>query len=196
MLALAMLLTGPFAQAQQAGESPANTPSAAQQLNPEQQKMLQQFQQARQQTQQLQQQLGEIQKQTLAENPKLMKQQEAFRELLIDTMRDNGQQPEKKLDELESLQAKIQDNSRPEQERQQLFRKFQQQNQVFAQAQREALQTESVQEAQERLNKAILTAMKDQNPKTEQLIQKMNQARQQMMQIRQEAASYATQPGQ
>jgi hypothetical protein len=196
MLALAMLLTGPVAQAQQAGESPANTPSAAQQLNPEQQKMLQQFQQARQQTQQLQQQLGEIQKQTLAENPKLMKQQEAFRELLIDTMRDNGQQPEKKLDELESLQAKIQDNSRPEQERQQLFRKFQQQNQVFAQAQREALQTESVQEAQERLNKAILTAMKDQNPKTEQLIQKMNQARQQMMQIRQEAASYATQPGQ
>jgi hypothetical protein len=189
ILGLSILLSivaAPLALAESAATPPA---AGSEQLTADQQQMVMQFQQHQQKMQQLQQQLGEIQQAAMKKNPKLEEQQEDYRQLVLKTMRDNGAKPEQKIEKLESLQAKVQDDSLSEDKRRAAYMEFQQENQSFTQAQRQAMQSSKVQEAQQNLNQAILTAMIDHNPQTEGLIMQMQQAQQQMMQIRQRAMS-------
>lgn len=178
ILAVAVLLGAPLAQAQQ----PTPPGATDQQPNAKQQE----FMQIRAKLQELQQELGKIQEQVLDNNPELKTQQEEFRDLMMSTMEDQGATPEEDINKLKTLQTELQNEEIPEDKRQQLIQDFRETNMGLQQAQQQAMQNEEVQEAQESLNDAVLTAMVEANPETEQLLSQVREARQRLMQIQQE----------
>ncbi|MEX2523360.1 MAG: hypothetical protein WD750_00225 [Gammaproteobacteria bacterium] len=179
VVAAVMAMTAPFAIAQQ----PA-PPGAAgqQQASPQQQE----FMQLRAELQQLQQQLGEIQEQVLEDNPELQEQQEDLRNMIMETMKEQGATPDEDINKLKTLQAELQKEDMPEDKRQRLIQEFRETNMGLQQAQQQAMQEEELQQVQQSLNDAMLTAMVDANPETEKLISQVQQTRQKLMQMQQE----------
>lgn len=181
ILAAVVLLAAPLAQAQQ----PTPPGATGQQPTAKQQE----FMQVRAELQQLQRKLGEIQQKVLKSNPDLQQKQEDFRDLMMSTMKDQGATPEADVNKLKTLQAELQKKDIPKDKRQRLIKEFRETNMGLQQAQRQAMQEKEVQEAQKSLNNAMLTAMVDADPKTEELLSQVRQARQKLMQIRQEVAA-------
>jgi len=177
-LAAILALAAPATSAQQQPTPPG---AAGQQPNT----MQQEFMQVRDELQQLQQQLAEIQEKVLQNNPELQQRQEDFRDMVMDTMQDQGADPQGDINKLKTLQAQLQNEEIPEDKRQELVQDFRQTNMELQQAQQKALQDEEVQEAQKSLNEDMMTAMVDTDPKTETLLKQIEQARQKLMQIQQ-----------
>ena len=96
-------------------------------------------------------------------------------------MQSKGHNPNQDQAEIEKLQEQLQDTKVPETEREALMSKFKEKIIAYRKAQGEAMQNQDVQKAQNDLMVAIVTAMKEHDPQTEQLIDQMTQKREQIM---------------
>lgn len=152
-------------------------------LSPEQLEQLQTFEQKREEFIQLQQKLEQIERAAVQANPELQEQQEEFAALVMDKMKSKGHSPEEDVAELQDMQARLQSPETPPEERQSLMGDLQQKASELEAAQREALEEPEVQQARGELVEAITTAMKQENPQTEQIIREMEQKQQELMQI-------------
>lgn len=146
-----------------------------------------QARQLQQEIMQLQQKLGAIQEKAIAEHPELQQEQEDFRDLVVETMKEQGNTPEEDLAELQDMQSRLQDESVAPDERQKLSQEFRQKDMKFRQAQQEAMEDGEVQEAQKAFNDDMVEAMKEQDPQTEELLTQFIQKQQKLMELRQSA---------
>lgn len=149
------------------------------------------FMQKRDELQQLSSQLGEIQKKTMKKHPELQKKQSDFRDLMISKMKKQGHDPNKDIDHLKSLQAKLQKKDLQPDKRKALIKDFRQTNMTLRMEQQKVLQDKDVQQARESLSKDIISAMRDEDPRTDKLLKKVNETRQSLMQMQRRAAAAA-----
>lgn len=181
--ALGLALVAMFAvlplQAQQPGGAPGQQPE----LTPEQLEQMQTFEQKRAEFMELQQTLEQIERAAVEANPELQTQQDEFAELVMDHMKKKGHTPEEDVAELQDMQAQLQNPETPPEERQALMGNLQKKAAELEEAQREALEEPEVQEARGELVDAITTAMKEENPRTDEIIREMEQKQQELMEI-------------
>jgi predicted RNA binding protein with dsRBD fold (UPF0201 family) len=159
----------------------APTPQAG--VSPAQEEQQQAFQQARDEYVVAQKRLEQIQRETIQAHPELQKQEQAFNDLLIKEMKSKGHSPNQEQAEIEKLQEQLQDTKVTDTEREALMKQFQEKIMTYRKAQVEAMQNQEIQNAQNELLDAIVTAMKEHDPQTEGLIDQMTQKRQQLMKM-------------
>ena len=164
-----------------------------QSLTPEQSELQNAYRQTHADYMAVQQRLKQIQQDTLQAHPELKKQEQSFNDLLVSEMKSKGHTPKKDLAELEKLQARLQGGEVAESERQALMSDFQEKMIAYRKAQAQAMQTQKLQKAQGDLMDAMLTAMKAQDPQTEQLIQQMTQKRQELERMMESATTQQSQ---
>lgn len=152
-------------------------------MTPEQMQQLQSFEQKREEFIELQQKLEQIERAAVEANPELQEQQEEFAELVMERMKSQGHSPEEDVAELQDMQKRLQSPETPPEERQQLMGNLQQKASELEAAQREALEDPEVKKARGELVEAITTAMKEENPRTDDIIREMEQKQQELMEI-------------
>lgn len=157
------------------------------QLTPEQREKLKEFQQKRAELQQLGLELEKIRQEAVNKHPKLKEKQEALGNMVAEEMKSNGGTPKEDLAELRALQAKLRDQNTPESDRQALMVRLQRKAQEFEQSRRKALENPKLQKAQGELLQEMMAAMKEQDPRTEQIMLQMQQTQQEMIEIRNSA---------
>jgi hypothetical protein len=129
----------------------------------------------------LQNRLSLIQEKTMEAHPELKKQEQAFLDLMMAKMKSSsGASPKDDLATIEKLEQKLRSEDTPDSERQALMAEYQEKAMAFRTAQVEALKDPEVQKAQGALRDATLTAMKQQDPQTEQLMQQLQQKQDEM----------------
>jgi uncharacterized membrane protein YdfJ with MMPL/SSD domain len=129
------------------------------------------------------QQLNEIRQKVLEAKPKLKNQQDEYQSLLFKTMKKQGNDPDPALARMREIEGQFQDQGLTEDKRKQLVMEYQQKDAQLQQAGRDAMQDEEVHKAAEELSKATIVAMREQDPKTAELLQEMEQLREEMQQI-------------
>ncbi|MFA9462123.1 hypothetical protein [Thiohalorhabdus methylotrophus] len=140
--------------------------------------------QAQQRVQELRQRIGKIQQQALQNNPELQEQRQDLKGLLKEKMQAKGTTPDKDLDRMKEIRKKLSGNKdMPQGERQQLMQEFQKKAQGFQKAQKAAMKDPEVQEARKEFRDNLMTAMKEEEPKVDQLLQDLQQARKEFQQI-------------
>jgi hypothetical protein len=149
-------------------------------MTPEQSELQKAYQETHADYMAAQQRLKKIQRDTLQAHPELQKQEQSFNDLLMEEMKNEGHTPKLDLAEIEKLQERLQGSEVPDSERQTLMGDFQGKMIAYRKAQAKAMQTQKMQKAQGDLMESMVTAMKAQDPKTEQLIQQMTQKRQEL----------------
>lgn len=132
--------------------------------------------------------LGKIRQDTFDANPKLAKQRDDFQSLVKKRMADNGYDPEDKADHLKDLRDKLQSKDASKAERQQAAAEFRKERQALQQAQRKALKDPKVRKAGKKLRQDTLVAMKAQDEKTQDLLDRLKDLRQQLQQNMPESA--------
>jgi hypothetical protein len=155
---------------------PAKSPS----LTPEQ---MQELQELQQKMHAVGQQLNEIRQKTLEAEPKLQKQQDEYRALLFKTMKGQGNDPDLALARMREIEEQVQDQDLAEDKRKQLIMEYQEKDAQLQQAGHDAIQDKGVHKAAEKLSQATIIAMREQNPKTGELLQEMEKVRKEMQQI-------------
>lgn len=178
---------GPAAAESSGGQSAPSSeaPAVMQQLQAKQQKM-----------QQLLGELRQIQKKVTQANPELAAQQDDYRDLVINTMSDKDFDPEAEIQDMRSLQAELRGNDQlGQKERQSKMQELQQKKQQFRSKQRQAMQDEQVQTAREELDQNMQAAMKEQNPKSEELIAQLNRLQKEYQSLLQKAMQQQQQGG-
>lgn len=127
--------------------------------------------------------LREIQQSAIESNPELAERHEAYQAMLNEAMVENGASPEATRAELKEIRDKVSNGEVEPGEQQALRNEFRSKRQELAQARQEAMSMPEVQEAGQSLRTATIAAMKDHDPKTEQLISRMENIQQQMQQL-------------
>jgi outer membrane murein-binding lipoprotein Lpp len=140
---------------------------------------IQQLQAMQQEMRQRMDELRSIQEAATRANPELAAEQEAYRDLVIDTMSDQDFDAEAEFEDMRSLQAELESGeSLGEQEREETMRALQKKQERFQARQQEAMQTEEVQVMRADLDQKIKAAMAEQNPDTPQLIDELTELQQ------------------
>lgn len=129
------------------------------------------------------QQLDEIRQKALEAKPKLKNQQDEYQSLLIKTMKKQGNDPDSALLRMHQIRGELQDQGLTKGKRKQLITEYQQKEVQIQQAGHDAIQDKRVHKAAEELSKATIVAMREQEPKTAELLQEMEELRQQMQQF-------------
>ncbi|ABA56652.1 hypothetical protein [Nitrosococcus oceani] len=156
----------------ESGEAPSLTPAQMQEFHKLQQKM-----------RTVGQQLDEIRQETLKTTPKLQEQQEEYQSLLFKTMKEQGSDPDPALARMREIEGQVQNEDLPEDERKQFIMEYQQKDAQLQQASRDAMQDEKVRKMAESLSQDTVAAMREQDPKTEELLREMEQLREEMQGI-------------
>lgn len=130
--------------------------------------------------QQIQQKLLTIQKQALDSNPELQKQRDNLESMATDAMEDAGHDPDALIGTIESAQETLQDESQPEEKRMEAVQEAQQAQRELQEAQQTAMQDEKVAEAHREFQSDLMTAMREEDPKVDDLIQRYQQIQQEM----------------
>jgi hypothetical protein len=141
-----------------------------------------QMQEAQRKVMELGQQLNQIEQKAVEANPELQQQREEFQSLLMETMKEQGAEPQKRIDRLEEIQPRL--SQAQGEERRNLMQEFRQEQQSLMQAQRQAMQQEEVKQARQELQENTFNAMKEQNPETEQIIKDLRAAQREAMNAR------------
>lgn len=184
MLMVVALMGGPTipAMAQTAAQDETE-PQPAKTLTPEQKQQVEEFHQTRAELEQIEKKLEQIQKQTLETRPDLQQRQSEFSSLVEANMKSNDYNPKQELADLEELQDQLEGDKVSEDQRQELMGQLQQKWTGLQKAQQEALQNPEVKQAHQQLVQDITSAMKEENPETEKLIQQMAQKQQELQNI-------------
>lgn len=119
---------------------------------------------------QLRSELAQTQQEALKKNPSLIKQEKDFRELLVATMKRQGNDPKPKVDELNSLRLKVEDKKTTKAQRESLIAKARAIQVDLIKAEEKAVQDPKVSAARKKLSENTLADMRKVNPKTDQMI--------------------------
>lgn len=130
--------------------------------------------------QQIQQELLTIQQRTLDANPQLQKQRKDLESMATKAMEDEGYDPDALVQTLDSSQETLQDESASDDKRMQALEEAQQAQQELQQAQQAALQNEKVAQAHRDFQSDLMTAMREEDPKVDDLIKRFEQIQQDM----------------
>lgn len=151
---------------------------------------MQELKEAHQRSQAIRRKLGEIKSETMEQNPGLVRQQEALQNLVEKKMQAQGYKSEGKLEELRTLQQKLQKNSdmAPE-ERQKLLKEFRTKARAMREAQQKAMKSDQVQKARGAFEDKLLAAMQKQNEKVNKLIAELEQTQKQMQALMREVSA-------
>jgi len=149
---------------------PVAAQSAAPKADANKQNPVQLFMQKRNELQKLQEQLAHIQQQTVEKRPTLKKQQEDFRQLMFAKMKAKGHTPEKDIEHIKQLEAQLHGKDVDAQKRNDLLIQLRETSMKLQKGQQEVLKDKDLQASRKVLAKAILDAMKEEDPKTDQLI--------------------------
>jgi hypothetical protein len=125
--------------------------------------------------QQLQQRLINLQQQALEGSPELQDQAEDYRNELLAAMRQEGFDPMQSLSHIELIQQQLQSNDLNEQERLGLLAEAQEEQEQLELAEQAALEQEEVAAAREAFMDAMLAAMRDVEPQTDELIEQLDE---------------------
>lgn len=129
----------------------------------------------------LQKRLGMIQEKAVKAHPELEQQSQALETLIMSKMKlDGGKNPKDEIASLGGLEQKLGSKSTSESERQALMSEYRERANSFRDAQLQALRDPEVQKAQAALVNATVAAMKEQDPKTEELLQQLQQKQAQL----------------
>ncbi|NIX11201.1 MAG: hypothetical protein GWN05_06585 [Gammaproteobacteria bacterium] len=144
---------------------------------------MQELQEVQQELRAVGQQLGRIQRQALQADPKLQEQQSEYRTLLLSTMKGNGHKPEADIARLNEIEGQLKAEGVPDEERRQLITEYRRTSAGLQQARQEAMQDGTVRAAAGALSEAVLTAMREQDPKTDELLGRMEELRERARRI-------------
>jgi len=178
--ALSLLAFGAHAQMSQR-PAPMNQQGPAQQA-PSQQ-LMQQVLAKRAEIQNLGQELQQIQQETLEANPELAKERDELVTLMDTKMVEAGHDPSASRDKIEDLQGQLQGEELSKSERQELGAELRQEMTTLQQAQGDVMQDQEVQAKRQSLNENLVSAMEEQNPKTEELISDLQTAQREYRQL-------------
>jgi multidrug efflux pump subunit AcrB len=137
----------------------------------------------------LQGRLSQIQQKTMEAHPELKKQEQEFVDLMMSKMNTSGKDTKAEMASIEALEQKLRNEDTPDSERQALMNEYREKAMALKTAQVEALKDPEVREAQKQLMDDTITAMKEQDPQTEKLMQEMKEKQEQMQKIMQGAAA-------
>jgi len=132
---------------------------------------------------QLQGRLDQIQTATLDAHPELKQQQQSFMDLMMAKMPSTGGSAKDDLAAIEKIEKDLSNKDTPAADREALMTEYQQKATAFRKAQAQALKDAEVAKAQETLMNAILTAMKAQDPQTEQILGQMRQKQEELTKV-------------
>ncbi|MFA9460570.1 hypothetical protein [Thiohalorhabdus methylotrophus] len=173
------LLASPLALAQSGGGASGPAVSGGQQSD---------FQQARKEAMKLQQQIRTIQRKTLKNNPDLQERQKELQNRLKERMAKEGfaAKDRKRFQELRGKMAKArsagqQGQSFPKEEMQELQKLMKSRQQ----ARKAAMQSPELQKARKSFQEDLLVAMKDENPDTQAMLDKLRKKAQEVRQMMQ-----------
>ena len=161
----------------------AEPPAASQDATAAQEETMQAAKQLHGEYVELQNRLGLIQEKTMQANPELQKQEQAFLDLMMSKMPGSDASAKDQLAVIDTLEQKLRSADTPDSERQALMVEYQEKAMAFRSAQMQALKDPEVQKAQGALMDATATAMKKQDPQTEQLMQQLQQKQDEMKQM-------------
>lgn len=153
------------------------------------------FQKTRSEMMQTRSQLNKIQQAAFKAHPELQKQQKSFGDLLTRTMKKNGYDAKKEIAKLKSLRTSLQDKKTPQTKKRELAQQFQAKVIKLNKARSKALKDKKVSKAQHSLQKAVLTAMRKQDPNTDKLIAMLQSKQQKLLKIRQSILSHMQHAG-
>jgi hypothetical protein len=125
--------------------------------------------------QQLQQRLINLQQQALENSPELQDQAEDYRNELLAAMRQEGFDPMQSLSHIELIQQQLESSDLNEQERLGLLAEAQEEQEQLELAEQAALEQEEVAAAREAFMDAMLAAMRDVEPQTDELIEQLDE---------------------
>lgn len=121
--------------------------------------------------------LQAIRDEAVTANPSLQEQSQAYEDQVEQAVNDSGYDIEAGREKLKEMGGRFQDEDLSQEERQELAAKFQAERRKMQQAQQQAMQREEVVAAGRKLQEDILTAMKEQDPQTEALMQRLRDLR-------------------
>lgn len=124
--------------------------------------------------------LQQIRDEAVTANPSLQEQSRAYEEQVDQAVSDSGYDLEAGREKLKEMGSRFQDEDLSQEERQKLATEFQAERRKMQQAQQQAMQREEVVAAGRELQEDILTAMKEQDPQTENLMERLRELRQQL----------------
>lgn len=161
-------------QAASPADSPSTRDSAA----------LQKLQAKRIQIRTLVKQLQSVQEQATKADPDLQAAQKDYRELMIETMKDESFDPEAEINRMRTLQSELQDGAQlDEQERQDKMQALRQKEQKFRRRRKQAMQVDEVKVARDELNKKMENAMQEQDPGVQDKLAQLTRLKQEYQQL-------------
>ena len=157
------------------------------QLTPEQQAILPELKTLQQALQTTQRTLQGLQQKAFEKNPSLVKLREKLQATVFKKMSTKDYNAETEVHDLQSIASKYQDGKIKPTETEVLS--FRKRDQVFQQRKQEAFQDPEVQKMSMSLKSDVEKAMVAIDPKTKELMAKMESAMQRFMELRQKVAS-------
>jgi hypothetical protein len=135
----------------------------------------------------LQNRLAQIQKKTMEAHPELQQQEKAFMDLMMTKMTSADGNAKDDLAAIEKLEQQLRSADTPAGDRQKLMGEYQQKATAFRTAQMQAFKDPEVQKAQQALMTATVTAMKKEDPRTEQIMQQLQQKQEELKNLMESA---------
>ncbi|MGC9456403.1 MAG: hypothetical protein ACP5DC_02665, partial [Halothiobacillaceae bacterium] len=120
-------------------------------------------------------------------SPEIQSMREDLENKVAERMRSEGVRPNEVIAELEGIAGKLDAGVEDEAERQALIEDFESKRAQFLSVQRKALEDAEVQQAQQALQETVMTAMVDAEPKTEQMIEDLQQKQRELQEMQQRA---------
>jgi len=183
-LAAACTLSAPALAAGPQG-GPGGAQGAQAQSNPQ----IQKLKKLRSEARSLAEQLGKIRQQAIQNNESLQTQQSEFRDNMKTAMKENGYDPEGDYQRLLEIQKKLQKGGQGMERKQRmgLVQEFREKQMSLQKAEQKAMKDEGLQQQRQDLIESTQAAMKAQDPKAEKLMQRFEEIRQEIQQLRKEA---------
>lgn len=138
--------------------------------------------------QEIQQQLIGVQEQALRNHPELQEQAQQYQQTLLEAMRSEGFDPMQSLSHIELIQNQIQSQDLNEEERIGLMAEVQEEEERLQRAEEAALGQAEVQQARAQLMEGMLGAMREEEPRTDQLIQDLERKNEELREMMTAAA--------
>lgn len=131
----------------------------------------------------VQQELLQIQETAMAQNPGLQEQAEELQQVMLQAMRTEGFEPMQSLDRMEQLERQLQADDVDPAERPKLVAELRGEQQRLMQAEQTALANTEVQQARDQFMEGLLQAMREQEPRTDELITELKEKNAQLQEI-------------
>lgn len=149
--------------------------------------LMQQVQQKQAEIQKLNQQLAEIRQATIEANPELADQRDQLLASVDEKMAEAGHDPEASRKKIQDLQEQLQGGELSAEKNQSVSKELRQEQTAMQQAQSQAMQDEAIRTEIQSLNEDLMAAMREQNPRTDELISQLQTAQQEYQALMQRA---------